>query len=53
MRKKIIALIAATAALSGAFLGPAVGAERVVNVFNWSDYVDAKTLDDFTRETGV
>jgi putrescine transport system substrate-binding protein len=53
MRKKIIALIAATAALSGASLGPAVGAERVVNVFNWSDYVDAKTLDDFTRETGV
>ena len=53
MRKKIVALIAATAALSGAFLGPAVGAERVVNVFNWSDYVDAKTLDDFTRETGV
>jgi len=41
-----------TAALSGAF-GSAVGAERVVNVFNWSDYVDAKTLDDFTRETGV
>jgi putrescine transport system substrate-binding protein len=26
---------------------------RVVNVYNWSDYIDPKVLDDFTRETGI
>ena len=26
---------------------------RVVNVNNWSDYIDPKALDDFTRETGI
>ena len=49
MRKTLVALIIASAA----FAGPALSAERVVNVFNWSDYIDARTLDDFTRETGV
>ena len=39
-------------AVSVAF-SPAAAAERVVNVFNWSDYIDAKALDDFTRETGI
>jgi putrescine transport system substrate-binding protein len=34
-------------------LPPALAAERVVNVFNWSDYIDARIIDDFTRETGV
>lgn len=32
---------------------PAAGAERVVNIFNWSDYIDPGVLEDFTRETGV
>ena len=27
--------------------------ERVVNVYNWSDYVDPKVLDEFTKETGI
>jgi putrescine transport system substrate-binding protein len=26
---------------------------RVVNVYNWSDYIDAKVLEDFTKETGI
>jgi putrescine transport system substrate-binding protein len=31
------------------------GAEsaRVVNVYNWSDYIDPKVLEDFTKETGI
>lgn len=49
MKKILVAAIAASAALGGS----AIAAERVVNVFNWSDYIDAKVLDDFTRETGV
>ncbi len=27
--------------------------ERVVNVFNWSDYIDPRVLEDFTKETGI
>ena len=33
---------------------PAAGAEAaVVNVYNWSDYVDPKVLEDFRKETGI
>src|SRR3954468_8059958 len=28
-------------------------AEKVVNVYNWSDYIDPSALEDFTKETGV
>ncbi len=31
----------------------AAAQDRVVNVYNWSDYIDPKVLDDFTRETGI
>lgn len=37
-------------------LGLAAGAiaqERVVNVYNWSDYIDPKVLENFTKETGI
>jgi putrescine transport system substrate-binding protein len=27
--------------------------ERVVNFYNWSDYIDPTVLDDFTKETGI
>jgi Spermidine/putrescine-binding periplasmic protein len=27
--------------------------ERVVNVYNWSDYIDESILEDFTKETGI
>ena len=36
-----------------ALLGSARAQERVVNVYNWSDYVDPKVLAGFTRETGI
>lgn len=29
------------------------GEEKVVNVYNWSDYIDESILEDFTRETGI
>ncbi len=35
---------------------PAAGAlaqQRVVNVYNWSDYIGDGVLEDFTRETGI
>jgi putrescine transport system substrate-binding protein len=27
--------------------------EKVVNVYNWSDYIDPKMLEQFTAETGI
>ncbi len=41
------------AAASLALIVPAHGQNRIVNVYNWSDYVDPAVLDDFTRETGI
>ena len=38
------------------FLSLSVGAnaqERVVNVYNWSDYIDDSIIADFTKETGI
>ncbi len=51
-----LALVAGLAAALGAalFAGPARTAnERVVNIYNWSDYIDPQVLDAFTRETGI
>ncbi|MDQ0505476.1 polyamine ABC transporter substrate-binding protein [Xanthobacter agilis] len=36
-----------------AFSGPAFAQEKVLNVFNWSDYIDPTVLEDFTKETGI
>jgi putrescine transport system substrate-binding protein len=32
---------------------PAQAEERVVNIYNWTDYIDPSVLADFTRETGI
>ncbi|GJD95492.1 polyamine ABC transporter substrate-binding protein [Methylobacterium iners] len=49
-----------TGRLLGALLGLLLGLtslaqaqERVVNIYNWSDYIDPKVLEAFTRETGI
>src|SRR3546814_6632240 len=34
-------------------LGPAAAQEKVVNVYNWSDYIDESILEDFQQETGI
>lgn len=44
--------LAAALALA-ALAGGAPAQERVVNVYNWSDYIDPKVLEDFTKETGI
>jgi putrescine transport system substrate-binding protein len=44
------------AAATGPAAAPAAGPaaeEKVVNVFNWSDYIDPVTLEAFTAETGI
>ncbi len=46
----ITALLAAVCAGVSA-VSPAQ--ERVVNVYNWSDYIDPVVLDEFNKETGI
>ena len=45
----------APAPAAAAPAAPAVDAdaEKVVNVYNWSDYIDPAVLEDFQKETGV
>jgi putrescine transport system substrate-binding protein len=49
----MIRTLLASLALSFALLSSAGAQERVVNVYNWSDYIDPKVLEDFTKETGI
>lgn len=54
MRRSLPVVLAVTAILSLLGLSSTQGqGERVVNVFNWTDYVDPEVLKDFTRETGI
>src|SRR6185437_711847 len=48
-----LASIAAVAALSFGAASPAQAAERVVNFYNWSNYIAPGVLDAFTKETGI
>jgi putrescine transport system substrate-binding protein len=50
VRRSLLAT-AAACALFGA--GGALAQEKVVNVYNWSDYIDSSIIDDFTKETGI
>ncbi|MCA0400211.1 MAG: polyamine ABC transporter substrate-binding protein [Proteobacteria bacterium] len=43
---------AAALALLAGMIGGAQ-AQQTLKVFNWSDYVDPKVLEDFTKETGI
>lgn len=43
--------LALTTALVAA--GSAMAQEKVVHVYNWSDYIDPVILEDFTKETGI
>jgi putrescine transport system substrate-binding protein len=33
--------------------GAPASADRVLNVYNWSDYIDPQVLEDFRKETGI
>ncbi len=48
LRRLLAALL-----LSGCALHPAFAQDRVVNFYNWSDYIDPKVLEAFTAETGI
>ena len=53
MRRRWLPIAVLLAALPPLWLSPAQAAERVVNVYNWSDYVDPAVLERFTAETGI
>jgi putrescine transport system substrate-binding protein len=46
-------IIAVLAALACAWSAGAPAAERVVNFFNWSDYIEPSVLTDFTAATAI
>ena len=46
-------LIASAAVIVLASATGAWAQEKVVNVYNWSDYIDPSILEDFTKETGI
>src|SRR3954454_19712396 len=35
------------------FAASAKAEDKVVNIYNWSDYIDPTVLEDFTKETGI
>lgn len=51
MSRKIATAFAALILSGSATI--AFAQEKVVNVYNWSDYIDASILEDFTKETGI
>src|SRR4029079_8145730 len=52
MRRPIcLALVAALAVITPA--AAQTKSERIVNVYNWSDYISPKVMEEFTKETGI
>ena len=54
-RNFLLAILAtfAAALATAALVTSAPAQERVVNIYNWSDYIDPKVLEEFTKETGI
>jgi putrescine transport system substrate-binding protein len=54
MPRLLLILAVIVAAGSGRTGAPAASAgDRVVNFYNWSDYIDPAVIDAFTRDTGI
>ena len=51
--RRAFAVLAAVAALIVRSARDAQQKERIVNFYNWSDYIDPTVLEDFTKETGI
>lgn len=50
--KRVVAAALAVLA-AGALSAPALAQQKVVHIYNWSDYIDPDVLKDFTKETGI
>jgi putrescine transport system substrate-binding protein len=55
MHRPMCLVLAAASALTiaAAPAGAQTAKERIVNVYNWTDYVAPKTVEEFTKETGI
>src|ERR687895_2562207 len=54
MRRVLAALVlSAIGSVLAAVPAAAEGRQRVLNVYNWSDYVDPEVLAEFTKSTGI
>jgi putrescine transport system substrate-binding protein len=53
MRAFLGVLAALPLALWLALAGPARAEEHVLNVYNWTDYIDPAVIEQFTKETGI
>jgi putrescine transport system substrate-binding protein len=51
--RRLVAIAALAAAVTYAGVAVAPAQQRVVNVYNWSDYIDPAVLKEFTQETGI
>lgn len=51
--KSLLTRIALAAAMSTVLATGVMAEDKVVNVYNWSDYIDPTILEDFTKETGI
>ncbi len=51
MLRAVLSLLALVALIGSA--GAQTKAERTVNFYNWSDYIDPTVLEDFTKETAI
>jgi putrescine transport system substrate-binding protein len=54
-RNFLLAILTTVAAAlaTAALVVQAPAKDRVVNIYNWSDYIDPKVLEEFTKETGI
>ncbi len=51
---RALTIVAMALGFCAAFIDAAAAQSgRVVNVYNWSDYIDPKVLEDFTKDTGI
>ncbi|RAI36194.1 polyamine ABC transporter substrate-binding protein [Rhodoplanes serenus] len=51
--RRLVAAVVLGASALAAVPMPVGAQERVVNIYNWSDYIAPTVIDDFTRETGI
>jgi putrescine transport system substrate-binding protein len=53
-RAGLLGALLATAVLSLGMSGPSAAAEdKVLNIYNWSDYIGENTIKNFEKETGI
>ncbi len=51
--RRAFPIAALAAAVTVMFVSFAAAQDRVVNIYNWSDYIDPAVLKDFTAKTGI